>query len=293
MKSLDGLTYDRMDLNPQESILGLTATKYSGVASLAALIYDHVINFDLEVNYVWTRQWSFGKALFVLSRYFGLFTLIPYVVVSFLGSLSDNLPGVCCTDQHSTVTIVTSGFCIASAIGFFLVFHFGLPKAVAFPPPLTGCSIMNVPKFYALAWGFPLISETVQCVFMLHKAWRLFKERRNLRLMNLIIRDSVISCLAAPDIYMEFALGWGFAIPCTMGARLLLNMRKTQLEPRENTARIRDHVPLRRSNFRLTRVDPTSTTPCIAVASPGLRDDETFKFIQNPPSLYPQSSPAT
>ncbi|KAF8504164.1 hypothetical protein JB92DRAFT_2968621 [Gautieria morchelliformis] len=49
----------------------------SSFASLAFLLYDHVLTFDTEIRLVWNYPGHrFGKGLFLFNRYFGPFTLI-------------------------------------------------------------------------------------------------------------------------------------------------------------------------------------------------------------------------
>ncbi|KAF8529800.1 hypothetical protein JB92DRAFT_2859737, partial [Gautieria morchelliformis] len=69
-------------LDVQELQLCLTLdpvipTKYSTVASLALLVYDHAITFDAEVVNVWNRPGSFGKILFIWVSTHYLRLIIP------------------------------------------------------------------------------------------------------------------------------------------------------------------------------------------------------------------------
>ncbi|KAF8503134.1 hypothetical protein JB92DRAFT_814090 [Gautieria morchelliformis] len=84
----------QMSVNPQTVatvVESLTATKYSCVASLAFLLYDHVITLDDEVVNVWNRPRSLSRWLFIWTRYFGLASLTMTVTVLFHGSLSNKV----------------------------------------------------------------------------------------------------------------------------------------------------------------------------------------------------------
>jgi len=43
--------------------------KFSFIAGAFLLIYDTVMNFSYEVNFVWLKRWSFGKVLYIITRY--------------------------------------------------------------------------------------------------------------------------------------------------------------------------------------------------------------------------------
>jgi len=43
--------------------------KFSFVAGAFLVIYDTVINFTDEVNFIWLKPWSFGKVLYIITRY--------------------------------------------------------------------------------------------------------------------------------------------------------------------------------------------------------------------------------
>ncbi|GLB44977.1 hypothetical protein LshimejAT787_1900550 [Lyophyllum shimeji] len=45
------------------------AVRYTNVAFLMLLLYDHALTFDLEVERIWTLPWRLPKVLFLLNRY--------------------------------------------------------------------------------------------------------------------------------------------------------------------------------------------------------------------------------
>ncbi|KAJ7114666.1 hypothetical protein C8R43DRAFT_126128 [Mycena crocata] len=45
------------------------AVRYTNIAFLAFMIYDHAITFDTEVSRIWTLQWRLPKVLFLINRY--------------------------------------------------------------------------------------------------------------------------------------------------------------------------------------------------------------------------------
>ncbi|KAJ6456160.1 hypothetical protein C8R45DRAFT_582864 [Mycena sanguinolenta] len=52
---------------------------YMDVASVAILVFDYALTFDLEVSLVWRSKWSLPKVLFLLSRYSTVLDL-PWVL---------------------------------------------------------------------------------------------------------------------------------------------------------------------------------------------------------------------
>ncbi|KAJ7761666.1 hypothetical protein B0H16DRAFT_1530228 [Mycena metata] len=51
------------------SWMRLQAVKYVNVASLAILVFDYCLTFDLEASLIWPSRRSFSKTLFMLARY--------------------------------------------------------------------------------------------------------------------------------------------------------------------------------------------------------------------------------
>lgn len=46
-----------------------TLNEASVAAGLTCVLWDHALTFDDEYAYIWSRQWTFTKALFVANRY--------------------------------------------------------------------------------------------------------------------------------------------------------------------------------------------------------------------------------
>ncbi|KAG2003050.1 hypothetical protein CC2G_003683 [Coprinopsis cinerea AmutBmut pab1-1] len=51
-------------------------TRYAQLASSSIIIYDHLVTFDSEVELIWKANWSKGKVLFILNRYYSLASVI-------------------------------------------------------------------------------------------------------------------------------------------------------------------------------------------------------------------------
>ena len=48
------------------------------------LVYDTIVTFPTEMEYVWKKTWKLGTALYVLARYSGLFSIVLYVLLDIL-----------------------------------------------------------------------------------------------------------------------------------------------------------------------------------------------------------------
>ncbi|KAF8509618.1 hypothetical protein JB92DRAFT_2945073 [Gautieria morchelliformis] len=108
----------------------------------------------------------------------------------------------------------------------------------ALPLGLSGCSFPKKPSFYS--WIGALVSELTFCSLMLYKVWSTLVETGVSPMLRVMIRDSflyflsilpviMINCLyfaLGSELNAEVALPWSIVIPCALGSRLLLNMRK-------------------------------------------------------------------
>ncbi|TDL23328.1 hypothetical protein BD410DRAFT_787676 [Rickenella mellea] len=56
--------------------MDMIATNYVGLASYTFLVYDHLLTFDEEVEYVWKGRKGPVIYLFFLNRYFFVFAFI-------------------------------------------------------------------------------------------------------------------------------------------------------------------------------------------------------------------------
>ncbi|KAF8464349.1 hypothetical protein JB92DRAFT_3064495, partial [Gautieria morchelliformis] len=232
----------------------LTVTGYSALASLVVLVYDHAITFDAEVMNIWRGPRTLGKLLFLWTRYFGLSSLIIQVTVMSHGSLSNKVLIASVSVDIILLTRVYAvynrnkqllygmvGFQLITAATTIVLYVFYIPAGVGLPSihNLTGCASPSVSRNLG-ACLFPRIaSEAILCLLMLYKQWDRYRNEIGSSQLKPLVQDSIIyffrSILAvhltnllvlylAPRGLVLTAAGWEFAIPCTMGCRLLLNL---------------------------------------------------------------------
>ncbi|KAF8532596.1 hypothetical protein JB92DRAFT_2841725, partial [Gautieria morchelliformis] len=195
----------------------VTPTKYSTVASLALLVYDHAITFDAEVVNVWNRPGgSFGKILFIWTRYFGLSSLIVEVTILFHGSLSNkvsifiypfscsgflwweaisitvlNVSVYAVYNNNKRLLCVLVGLCLMSPVVVGVICALYLPPALGFPPiaGLTGCYAPTISTLFGFSFVPSSVSEIALCSCMLYKAWITYKYHYGSPLLKVLVED--------------------------------------------------------------------------------------------------------
>ncbi|TFY59557.1 hypothetical protein EVG20_g7745 [Dentipellis fragilis] len=70
-------------------VQNINASRYLSAAGFVVLLYDHVLTFDDEVEYVWKARMSLPKFLFLFNRY-----LVP-TLMNFLGLPEEYFPILC------------------------------------------------------------------------------------------------------------------------------------------------------------------------------------------------------
>ncbi|KAF8510088.1 hypothetical protein JB92DRAFT_461946 [Gautieria morchelliformis] len=237
----------------------LTLTEYSALASLVVLLYDHAITFDAEVMNIWRGPRTFGKLLFLWTRYFGLSLLIIVVAMTFHGSPSNKvcsavywLEGVSILIANISVDIILLtrvyavynrqkqllygmvGFQLIAAAATIVIQAVFYTTGMGTPSfdNLTGCFNPSSSRNLGAAFVPPLANEVVLCLLMLYKLWDRYRNEIGSSQLKRLVQDSILAVhlmnllvfYLAPGDLQLMATGWEFAIPCTMGCRLLLNM---------------------------------------------------------------------
>ncbi|KAF8528273.1 hypothetical protein JB92DRAFT_2864167 [Gautieria morchelliformis] len=188
----------------------LTPTKYSTVASLALLVYDHAITFDAEVVNVWNRPGSFGKILFIWTRYFGLSSLIIAVTSTCSGFFW--WQAISITVLNVTVEVIlmarvyavynnnkrlvygVAGFRLVTLVVTVVIWALYLPSGLGFSPidSLTGCYAPTTSTLVGLCFVLSGVTEIALCACMLYKAWITYKYNYGPPLLKLLVVDSVL-----------------------------------------------------------------------------------------------------
>ncbi|KAF8513378.1 hypothetical protein JB92DRAFT_2924089 [Gautieria morchelliformis] len=245
-----------MSIDVEAVIAGVTPIKYVAVAALAMLTYDCALTFDDEFEFVWKRSWSVGKVLFIFNRYFGVLSVLSFVMASSF-RLSDQVRHYC--RGFIWWGIASEAIAIATAESMIYIFYncsrrlllvliAFLVAAMAIcswlaistlstmtmkVSGMTACSVTATPHAF-FVWIPSLIFETCLVALMSCKGWRVYRSEGGSKLLHLIIRDSMFMAILAncivwviPSLDPSIAASWTIAMPCAVGCRLLLNMRES------------------------------------------------------------------
>ncbi|KAF8475419.1 hypothetical protein JB92DRAFT_3051604, partial [Gautieria morchelliformis] len=127
------------------------------------------------------------------------------------------------------------GFQLITAAATIVLYVFYVPAGVGLPSVyhLTGCASPSASRNSAAACLFPpLANDVVLCLLMLYKQWDTYRNEIGSSQLKRLVEDSILAVYLmnllvfylAPRGLVLMAIGWEFAIPCTMGCHLLLNL---------------------------------------------------------------------
>ncbi|KAF8437126.1 hypothetical protein L210DRAFT_2356074 [Boletus edulis BED1] len=57
---------------------------YLSLAGITAVVYDYILTFSSEVEYVWCQRWTWVSTMFVVVRYIGLYWIVTAALTSTL-----------------------------------------------------------------------------------------------------------------------------------------------------------------------------------------------------------------
>ncbi|KAF8122272.1 hypothetical protein EV363DRAFT_1555210 [Boletus edulis] len=70
-----------MSSDLQSTLQFLVLNNYLTLAGVTAVVYDYVLTFSKEVEYVWCRPWSWVSTMFVVARYIGLCWIVAGALI--------------------------------------------------------------------------------------------------------------------------------------------------------------------------------------------------------------------
>jgi len=212
------------------------------LAASVTTLYDHILTFDLEVEYIWKRRWTHLKALFILARYFGDFLLISICVVFLnpdVGSTFCDV-GLKFVGTGSMVVIlitqvimqlrikamydkvmsrVITIFWILEVLAVLALGIASLAAIDVTPYTLQGirmCNSTYLPPFAFLFWVPIIVFEAFLFSLALRMAYHNFLEIgswRGVSLLHVVLRDNFIFFVIAFASYIITAATWLTANP--------------------------------------------------------------------------------
>ncbi|KAF8452703.1 hypothetical protein L210DRAFT_3639180 [Boletus edulis BED1] len=72
----------------QSAVLSIVENNYITLGILTAIVYDYILTFSDEIEYIWNKPWTRVSGLYILVRYCGLCDGIIFALVG-----SSFLPG--------------------------------------------------------------------------------------------------------------------------------------------------------------------------------------------------------
>ncbi|KAF8452865.1 hypothetical protein L210DRAFT_3639310 [Boletus edulis BED1] len=74
-----------MSSDIQTTLELLVLNNYLSLAGVTIVVYDYILNFSREIEYVWLRPWTWVSTMFVVVRYIGLCWIIIFTLYAVSG----------------------------------------------------------------------------------------------------------------------------------------------------------------------------------------------------------------
>ncbi|KAF8995948.1 hypothetical protein BDQ17DRAFT_1545011 [Cyathus striatus] len=210
----------------QMAVIALEHTQivnYLRASTLAVLVYEYLLTFDLEVNFVWKRDWSIVKILFILTRYLPFFDATIILALQFLPHAS----AAKCKMLYTAIAFLSIGLFIAEAVltlrtwavcggqkrlgillaifsmgifsghtvlvGFFSLATLRFDLQDTLDTILQGCLVTSGNyNLLIIDWSFVLTYDTVNLVLIMTPAYQSFRPGCYSNLTRVVLRDGAI-----------------------------------------------------------------------------------------------------
>ncbi|KAJ7058366.1 hypothetical protein C8F01DRAFT_1147999 [Mycena amicta] len=229
----------------------LQTVKYVNVASMAILVFDYSLTFDLEVSLIWPSRLSISKTLFLLARYTPFFD-VPIGLYFVLGS---NIPLTACFNLNvASTTMSVFGIAIGEAILVLRTFAlsersrrvlliFGsiygtavlaciilvslFLRSMIFSPPIfpliPGCNETGGAFILVgIAFILLLLNETALMAYTLFLGWRKYRHFRNPFVVTLYRDGITYFIFLTLGSATNFAILLAGEVPCPLHPHPLL-----------------------------------------------------------------------
>ncbi|CAE6432104.1 unnamed protein product [Rhizoctonia solani] len=200
--------------------------KYLAVVSITLLVYDWVLNLDLEVAFIWGHSWSWGRVIYHTNRVWPIALLgITLSVILFLPlpnpSTKITLCQTCkqvgfmysygamcqCTIISAMLLLrcwaiydkkwvvwMLSGALVVAVISGVVIIKFLLDRTIFLDNPLpnifSGCVVV-VPDYVWILYIMPLIYESTLFFLMIWRIYTLTKDCEASPLMQTLARNGM------------------------------------------------------------------------------------------------------
>ncbi|KAI0635079.1 hypothetical protein C8Q77DRAFT_1054566 [Trametes polyzona] len=237
-----------------DAIPTIEKTRYAELSSTVIILFDHIITLDQE-----RTNWSVGKALFLINRYYALCIVICLswfrwqgwtgVITFIIAELILQLRLYALYFRDRRVLICMATVCLGAAASSAYVMGTALSniRSVAVTLPHTNstvCIPSHLPDHFYAFWIPMLVSESVLCFLALLRGFKAYRPGSNMfqngkRIIEILVRDSLfyfviifatylvntILFLTRPDSEVEIPIGFAVALSVVLSNRLCLNVR--------------------------------------------------------------------
>ncbi|PIL33856.1 hypothetical protein GSI_03562 [Ganoderma sinense ZZ0214-1] len=230
---------DAVPASLERNFHDLNATRYMSAAGLIILLYDHLLTFGDEVQYIWSAPATYAKYIFLLNRYtvLGILIAVAYEMCGFVG--------VAFTDAI-ILKIMAGGFVISftAQVTSMIYTLITLLPSISWNSAAGMCILTKSSPILIAVWACPMIFELfVLCSTALnaldrprtmdlrfHKALQedgiqFFVSISTFRILNIIF-----AALDRPSLTF-LAVFFIWAMTTTILGRLLLHLRRTECLP--------------------------------------------------------------
>ncbi|KAK0230574.1 hypothetical protein IW262DRAFT_412685 [Armillaria fumosa] len=180
-------------------IRGLGVVRTCQLVATTIVLYDHAITFGQEVEYIWSKQISASKILFILNRYLGELVLMHLVHQEFsvgpsnvffrfqgyfnaflicVGGAVMSLRVVAMHEASKKILILVSALLMGELISMVTVLNFSFRTITALQQSQThACIKTGVPHYYWTFYLFPMVLETILFALAVSVAFKHVRER--------------------------------------------------------------------------------------------------------------------
>ncbi|CAE6398656.1 unnamed protein product [Rhizoctonia solani] len=152
--------------------------KHLAIVSFTLLVYDWVVNIDLEVEFIWGRSWSGRRIVYHVNRILPIALLgVSSTVILFVPSPGSSVSISSFHSIHRTKRLVVwilCGVLIAGVIANIVTANLLLARINYLDNPLpdifTGC-ILTIPDYVWILYLVPMIYE---CALFILTTWRIY-----------------------------------------------------------------------------------------------------------------------
>ncbi|KAK0206765.1 hypothetical protein DFS33DRAFT_617772 [Desarmillaria ectypa] len=187
----------------EEIVRGLGVVRMCQLVATTVVLYDHVITFGQEVEYIWSKQWSASKTLFILNRYLGEFLLIVEGILFITSYQSDivsnvffrfqgyfnalliciggtvmSLRVVAMHEASKKILALVGALLIGELISMLTVLSLSFRTVTVLQQSrVQACIATGVPHYYWTFYLFPMVLETVLFALALSVAFKHIREK--------------------------------------------------------------------------------------------------------------------